>query len=121
MDVETLRVYDNGKSQTLYLDPVDTPSGSLQKLALKLRQCMPGCVSENWDAHIGIAHEHSKAEVEKLRRKYQEQWTPISFQVDHVYVFHRRSEVDDFKPVRAVPLGSNLRQPPPTSHKLQST
>eukprot|EP01093_Parvamoeba_rugata_P005486 TRINITY_DN18179_c0_g1_i1.p2 TRINITY_DN18179_c0_g1~~TRINITY_DN18179_c0_g1_i1.p2 ORF type:complete len:237 (+),score=-20.91 TRINITY_DN18179_c0_g1_i1:20-730(+) len=117
VDVEEFKVFENGKTNTLYLDPKDSPAGSMDALAALLAKRMPGCAPKKFDAHIGVAFTTNRAEAHRLREKYQGEWRPISFVVTHLYLMHRRSETDDFAPVHAIPLGgsTNLTQP----HRLR--
>ena len=107
--IKEFKIYDNNKSQTLYLNPECDPPESLSNLYNKIVEIFPqGDLKRGFDAHIGIGYFKDKKLSFELMTKYQAEWKPIEFLIDKIYINFRKSDVDPFEPVKIIKLGKNL-------------
>lgn len=110
--IKEFKLYENKKSQTLYLDPVCEPAGALNDLYDKLVEIYPdGKLKRGFDPHIGVGFFRDQKLAKELRDKYQKDWKPIEFTVKEIYINYRASEVDPFYPRRVIHLGGDELEP----------
>lgn len=102
------KVFDNGKSQTLYLDPVSDPPSALEALYQRLTEVLPGyALRRGFCAHIGVGFFRDAAKAEELRETYQAGWSPLTFSVTHLDLNFREDDVTPFSSRARVPLGGS--------------
>jgi len=112
----TFELFMNGGSNTLYLDPVVTPGGALQKLYDVVSRVYQQCVEANtknegeFAPHIGVGYFKSKAEAQALQSKYQRDWKPLVFECQEVYCLSRVGD-GPFTVRKVVSLGKHPRKP----------
>ncbi len=109
--IETFQVFDNGKSATLFLDPVSEPPAALTDLYSVLENTLPSyALARGFCAHIGIGFfkGKEKKDAERLKAVYQASWTPLTFRVDHLDINFRETQTTPFTSRQKIPLGSAL-------------
>ena len=103
--IKEFKMFENKKSQTLYLDPVTEPPNALQDIYDILAKEFPECVKGKFKEHIGVGFFKNLNQAKMLGGKYQEEWKPIEFMVKEVYINYRTSDISPFLPRRVIPIG----------------
>ena len=103
--IETFRIFD-GKKFTVYLDPekVGSGMGTPEDLFQACKRAFPELCKKPFSAHIGVALVDSRNKAEELVARYAPSFPAMKFNVKHVYLMKRNSDVDPFEPVAAIPL-----------------
>eukprot|EP01106_Pelomyxa_sp_JSP_P007801 TRINITY_DN225_c0_g1_i3.p1 TRINITY_DN225_c0_g1~~TRINITY_DN225_c0_g1_i3.p1 ORF type:complete len:337 (+),score=118.74 TRINITY_DN225_c0_g1_i3:60-1013(+) len=116
--IDTIKMFYNKSSYTMYLDPETDTAGVMDKLFATVSAVFPAWQSHGFDAHIGIGFFRDKSEAEKLLARYQSQWKPIKFLVKEIYMNTRVSEESPWEVRKVIPLGTKLA-PPTTPHFVE--
>ena len=110
MSLDSIAMFDNGGSQTLYLDP-QVSGNQLDSIYRTCKNNFPQQGKGDFVPHIGIAFLRNKGEARRLQTKYQSQWKSISFQVQEIYVMTRQGAEDPFQVHAVIPLGGKNPAP----------
>jgi len=111
--LKDFKIFDNGKSHTLFIDPVCDPPGSLERVYGILEATLPAyALKKGFCAHIGIGFFRNLAKAKECLETYQASWTPIRFRVTHLDINYRESATTPFSsrmriPLRSSPVGSS--------------
>jgi len=116
LDFSEFKLFKNGASTTMYLDPVITPPNALDDLYKIVAAVYPEVQEmsrsgSNFEPHIGVGYFKDVREAERLQKKYQQGWTPMKFTVKEIYIMSRVRE-DPFEVRSVIPLAGNKSNVP---------
>jgi len=114
VEIPTIELFDNGKSFTLYLDPVvvdRSRADAMQQIYDRLVAAFPSGAQREFTPHIGIAFTRDRAEARRWYQQYSASWQPMRFLVKELYINSRTGQEEPFEVRRVVALGASETAP----------
>eukprot|EP01127_Copromyxa_protea_P010504 TRINITY_DN2556_c0_g1_i2.p1 TRINITY_DN2556_c0_g1~~TRINITY_DN2556_c0_g1_i2.p1 ORF type:complete len:195 (+),score=21.56 TRINITY_DN2556_c0_g1_i2:42-626(+) len=84
--INSFKLFENGSSCTMYLEPEVQPPNALDNLYSILSDAFPEVGKSDFDAHIGVGYFRDLGKARMLQLKYQKNWKPMSWVVDEIYI-----------------------------------